>query len=353
MSERDERQRTPAGRADAVERYLEDPAAPPAEEVAALERALAPLRYRERPIELPARRRPARPLAWAAAVALVVLGLSAFGHWVWSWPEGKAWAVLEGPVRSFPVGETLRLQRGEALVLRVARIGWMRVEGAAELELVSTTSNRHRLAVGEGTLRTGLWAPPGSLAIETPAGVVRDLGCAFLLGTDGATTRVDVTSGWVQLENSWGSSLVPAGASSSMVSTRIPSVPVFRDAAPRFRTAVEAADLARDGPTLESALDHARPRDVFTLLTLSLRRPELRDVLLQRAAELSPPPSADLLERALAGERQPVWTWIDDLPLPPPKRWVPNWRDWWPPAKAGAAHLVRAGPSPGETSGGR
>ncbi len=135
-----------------------------------------------------------------------------------------------------------------------------------------------------------------------------------------------VTSGWVMLENAWGESLVPAGASGRMARGRVPSVPVFRDADPRFREAVEALE-AGSAEAAASVVATARPRDTATLLMLAAREPEARGSLVARAAELAPPSSRDLVAGARRGDRQAIWAWIDELPLPPPKSWGTNWRD--------------------------
>jgi hypothetical protein len=198
------------------------------------------------------------------------------------------------------------------------------------VRLLTTGSRRHRLALDRGTLVTGVWAPPGTLRIVTPAGEVIDLGCVFRLRVEGETTTVDVLSGWVQLENAWGETVLPAGSRGSMSVGGRPSVPVFRDADPGFRAAVDDVETGGDAAALATVIAAARPRDALTLLTLSLRRPEARAPLLHRAAELAPPPSPDLLERALRGDDHAVWAWADGLPLPPVKRWLPNWRDRWP-----------------------
>ena len=314
-----------------TERFLWDPGAPPTDELVAIEGALAPLRHRARSMDWPEvpRRRPVGRWLAAAALALV-LGGAAVAAWLWSWPTGKAWPVLQGPAAVLLPGEPVRVGEGESLAVRVARIGWMRVEGDAQLRLVSTASNRHRVALEEGSLRAGIWAPPGSFGILTPAGRVLDLGCEFSLQIEGGRAEVGVVSGWVQLENGAGESIVPAGARASMRAGEIPSVPVYDDSDPRFRLAVRSLEAGRDPSSLREILSAARPRDVYTLLVLATREPDAREPLLRRAAELHAPPSADLFGRALTGDRQATWTWIDDLPLPPPKRWLPNWRDWWP-----------------------
>lgn len=326
------------GREERVDRYLFDPRETPVGEVVAMERALAPLRHRPTPLPRPAPRRRAPRLRWlAAAAALVPVALAGAGAWLWSWPAGKGWEVVEGPAETLPVGAALALPPRESLLVRVARIGWMRVEGGSDLTLLATSSNRHRLTLREGALHVGVWAPPGSVRVRTPAGEVADLGCEFLLEVRGGATSVEVTSGWVQLENAWGESIVPAGASSRMTAERLPSVPVYRDADPSFQAAVRALERDGGGAAVDAVVTTARPRDVLTLLVLAARGGEGRETLVARAAELAPPSRGELADDALRGDRRAIWDWIGELPLPPPKRWLPNWRDRRP--GPGAEHL--------------
>jgi hypothetical protein len=321
-----------------LEEYLFDPAATPEESVADLERMLRPLRYvpRQQELFLPARKRSverswrpraAAALAVAAALLLIVVGLRA---WIWSWPEGRPWKVVvpgAGEQQYLAEGEFLRVGT-DAAIVRIARIGRMHVAPDSDVRLLSTRANRHRLAVERGNLSIGVWAPPFSVAIQTPAGMVFDMGCAFDLSVDGETAAVEVTSGWVQLENSSGEVLVPQGAASRMVKGSLASVPIFVDAREDFQAAVRRVDEGSESPEdLEAIRTSARMRDVYTLLFLAERTRFGRETLLDRAAELAPPPSADVRARAVTGDRRALWEWARPLELPPPKGWVRNWRD--------------------------
>jgi hypothetical protein len=321
-----------------LDQYLFDPAASPVKSVADLERVLRPLRYvpGQQKLVLPARKRTsgrswrrgaAVALAVAAALFLIVVGLRA---WIWNWPEGRPWKVVVpgGDEQQYLAeGEFLRVG-DDAAVVRIARIGRMRVAPDSEVQLLATRGNRHWLAVERGSLSIGIWAPPFSVAIRTPAGMVYDMGCAFDLSVDGETTAVEVTSGWVQLENSAGEVLVPEGAASRMVKGDRASVPVFLDAREEFRAAVQRVEKGEGTPAdLEVIRTSARLRDVYTILFLAERTPFGRATLLERAAELAPPPSPDVRARAATGDRRALWEWAGTLELPPPKGWVRNWRD--------------------------
>src|SRR5207342_2667869 len=102
-----------------------------------------------------------------------------------------------------------------------------------------------------------------------------DLGCVFSLTVDAdGVAHVRVETGWVQLENKFGETLVPAGASSAMTSDAPPVVPVYDDATAAFRDAVRLIEIGGT-PKIDFALTlidrDARARDVPTLLLLALR----------------------------------------------------------------------------------
>lgn len=229
-------------------------------------------------------------------------------------------------MKSLHVGRTVLVKDKESLLVEVARIGWMRIGGKSALTLLSTHSNRHRLRMTEGTIRVSVWAPPGSVAVATPAGDVIDLGCEFILRVNRETSQVDVLSGWVQLNNPMGESLVPAGASSEMSAYARPGVPVYRDASPEFRAAVRALETGHSPASVDTIVQTARYRDVLTLLILAARDVE-RDRVLDRAAELAPARSAETMREARDGDTDAIWKWMGELPLPPVKSWRRNWRD--------------------------
>jgi hypothetical protein len=134
------------------------------------------------------------------------------------------------------------------------------------------------------------------------------------------------------MENDRGESLVPAGASSVMTAAARPGVPVFDDASPVFISTVRAAERTADeGMALalvEQVSREARPRDVLTLLMLAnTSRASLKRPLLERAAQLIPPPAGTSVEGILAGDRNQLWRWSGTLDLPPAKNWWRNWRD--------------------------
>jgi FecR protein len=337
------------------ERYLWDPDAPPDPEVRAIEARLASARFDpgRYPLALPplASRGVVRPSNWlrprvrtvvalaAAAVALVAIGLGAYWSWRWSWTAGAAWAAeIENATEkkaiktALAVGRPLELTEKSSARVDIARIGTMSVSPGSALTLAETTSTRHRVQLDRGSVSVRIWAPPGMFAFRTPAGTVRDLGCVFDLAVDAnGTARVRVDTGWVQLDNDFGESLVPAGTVAEMRRLTRPSVPIYRDASDLFAAAVRAAEDGGEAVQrreLDTILRTARHRDVLTLLRLVNTFPaDTRRTVLDRAVQLWPPPAGVSVEAILGGDRNQLWKWQNALDLPPVKSWWRNWKD--------------------------
>jgi hypothetical protein len=317
--------------------YLWDRSGPIDPDVAALEQSLGALKFdpARRPLRLPARRG-LRATAWLAlaAAAVVAAGAGAF-WWRLQWPDDRAWRLSTTTsgieqVGTLAVGQTIDLGNATEASLSIARLGTARVHAGSAVRLRATSSRRHTLQLTKGTIDVSVWAPPSRVTIGTPAGTVIDLGCVFSITVDAAgVAHVRVDTGWVQLENKFGETLVPAGASSDMMPDVPPVVPVYDDATAQFRDAVRLIEIGGT-PKIDFALSlidrDARARDVPTLLLLALRSPQMpREALLARAALLVPPPAPvgktlDLTDAA-------IWRWFDTLPLPPAKAWWLNWKD--------------------------
>lgn len=329
---------------DRLDTCLWDPTAPPDESVRRIELQLAPARFDPASKPLPhatARRASQRTTGrrWlrglAAAAAVLIVAGAALAAWRWTWPEGRAWTVAAGAPSTpdaLPVGTSFTAPESGTALVHIARIGTMRVDGGSILTLRSTRSNHHRVVLEEGAVRVRVWAPPFSVAFHTPAGDVFDMGCEFDLTVEGGSSHVRVTSGWVQLDNDFGESVVPAGASSTMQQDRRPGVAVFNDAPDGFLEAVRRLEDG-DGP-VEMIAASARPRDVLTLLQLAQRDSVGAERFARRAFELAPPPDPADLERVIAGDRAALDRWMKSLPLPSPKSgWWRNWRDALPIAR--------------------
>jgi hypothetical protein len=320
--------------------YLWDPSADGGvdPDVQALEKQLAPLRFDPvaRPLVLNRSRRAVhRPaMRWlafaAAAVVVLAAGSWGFSQWRWTWPSGKAWAFSTRPASApaeLAIGTPLSLPSADGAVVNVARIGTMQIDGGSRLALRSTQGRRHRLSMDTGRISVRVWAPPGSVAIQTPAGEVIDLGCEFELDVDASSSRVRVLSGWVQLENGIGESLIPAGASGEMTRSRLPGVPVFDSADPRFKDAVRRYEVTADVAMVDEIVATARVGDVLTLIHLVARGTAGADRIAARGAELWPLPDGVTVGGIIRGDRNGLWRWRDTLPLPPAKGWLRNWRD--------------------------
>lgn len=313
--------------------YLWDPASPADPDVAAFEDQLGALRFEpaRRPVVLP---RPARTwrrpiIALAIAASLLLASGAALWNWRWSWPNARPWTLATGTSkRAFEVGRGITLAPGDRGVANIGRIGTMRVGGGTSIELRATSGRRHRLRMTAGDIYVRVWAPPGSVVVETPAGEVIDMGCEFVLTVNGDTTSVRVLSGWVQLENADDEVQIPAGASSLMSTAGPPGAPVYDDATAPFREAIRSFERDGGDAALAEALRLARVRDVYTLLRVADKHPRVAEVILRRASQLSPPPEDVTIGRILRGDRETLWRWAGSLPLPPPKsKWWLNWRD--------------------------
>jgi len=169
-------------------------------------------------------------------------------------------------------------------------------------------------------------------AFRTPSGTIRDLGCIFNVSVDAnGTSRVRVDTGWVQMDNAFGESLVPAGAGAEMRRLARPGVPIYTDTSSDFAAAVRAAQDGGDAGErreLDTILHTDRRRDVLTLLMLANVSPvEIKRALLARAAQLWSPPPGVSVDAIVSGNRDQLWQWHGSLDLPPVKSWWRNWRD--------------------------
>lgn len=337
------------------ERYLWEREGPADPRVAALERALAPLRFAAREVDPRAweTRRPAGPrrvrralggVALAAALSLAAIGL--LYQWRFRWPEGAAWTVATsagapridgarvGGRARLGAGSVLETSGGDAVRIAVARIGRLDVEPGSRLRLVATGGGRHRLALEHGAIAARLWAPPHSFGVTTAASAVYDLGCAFRLAVDDAGAgTLAVTSGWVEIEEGRRETLVPAGATARLYRDG-PGSPTYATASPDFLRAVAAVDeplLVRGVPPPEALarlLTLARPADALTVFHLLTRVPRSQQpAVFERLATLLPPPAGVTRAGVLAGDPVEIDRWWRALGLAPVKRWWVHWRD--------------------------
>lgn len=340
------------------------------DDVARLERQLSVHRWRDTPLR-PALRatapRRSRPrVRWAVAAALAMLAVGLYGGYEhrMRWPTGQAWQVASvgGAVRvdGVPAGARAMLEAGSVLEtgkgaharVRVARIGEMVLGEGARLRLVETRSGRHRTQLEHGRLWTRIWAPPGSFGIATPAGDVFDLGCEFVLdaGPQGSGS-LTVRSGWVQVDTPWREVLVPQGARVDFARGGRPGIPYDQDASAVFVAALHAIDTdpsqqAPASAVLASLIEHARPQDAISLLSLLQAHPALADgPVFDRLSALLPADARVTRAGIRASGASALSPWWDALPYPRIKRWWMQWPDVFD-ARADADALLRQKPAP-------
>lgn len=294
--------------------YLLDPAAAPDPEVAGLERALAPLRWREAPL------RPSPRRWWGSWLAAAATLLAAAGAWAW-WRDGSL--RPDAPGRTFVTGEVEQ-------TIRLGDLAEITLKPGSELAFLHWRVDQARFALVRGGLAARVEPPPkvqrGFFVVDTPRGSVVDQGCRYTLDllADG-TAHVAVTEGAVTFALGERVAFVPAGASIE-VGPLGPRTPCFDDAAPELAAAIrefdllaaKGADLGPRADALKRVLAAARaPRDSLVLWHL-LRDPE---PMLRQAAE------AHLLD--LVGPPFPAKQSTFD-----PEQWLPFLRlGCWQPAK--------------------
>jgi hypothetical protein len=339
-----------------INQYLWDGTGDPDAVVTQLENSLRVFRFAATPLQAEtscaitsptARRKYLRWLvpigATIAACALLIFSLSV---WRLRWSANSPWSIATvqgtpkingtaiGSRGQLAVGEVLETDANSSADVRVARIGVMRVEPGSRVELISTRSGKHRIALRRGTISAQLWAPPWSLEMVTPSAMAFDLGCKFTLevSADGSGV-MRVSSGWVELESNDLQTLVPAGAVANMREGYAPGSPYFEDATEEFKAAVQdlnfgAVDSAHRERALKVVVNEARAKDVVTLFNLFARAGVYeREMLYARAAALDPPPPGTTREGILEGDEVMMNRWWQTLGLGDAKKWWIHWED--------------------------
>jgi ferric-dicitrate binding protein FerR (iron transport regulator) len=338
-----------------IQDYLWDKSGTPDQEIERLESLLAQFRSVQQPAwihePLPGRaeRRPVKRL-WLSAVfalaALVLVSVAIAIHASFEWRPGDPWKVvaLDGAPQignslvkdraQFSVGQILVTDAASRARIRVAGRGVVDVEPGSRVRLIATHAKRHQIALDYGTISARMWAPPFSLAVDTPSASLFDLGCAFTLHVEsGGYGIVQVTSGWVEFETPLRSVMIPAGAEAVTRPELGPGTPYFSDAAPTFKTAVSTFDSHPDNDgaraaALASILADARPHDALTLLTLFSRLPPpQRAMVLDRLDAFDQIPDGYSREDVLNLRTDAMDAYWKELHLGSPKSWLMNWKD--------------------------
>jgi len=206
------------------------------------------------------------------------------------WRVTDASGVAIVPHALLRAGDVIRTERG-SVRLQSPGVGTIDVGANTTVRLVETRRDRHRLALASGTIHAKTTSLPGVFVIDTPRARAIDLGCEYRLTiAPGGGGELRVIAGWVELAHGYGQSLVPAGASALITTEGELTVPVFDDAAPRFRAAVRDFARTHDMATIVS---YARTRDALTLLNLfRIAAPEERLLLYDRLNQLVPAPAS-------------------------------------------------------------
>jgi hypothetical protein len=279
--------------------YLLDPNTAPDPQVQALERALAPLRWREVPLreEEPGKRRPVqhprRLWPWLLAAELLGVTLLVVAT------SGERGLHRDAAARSFVAkAEPLRIPLGE--------LAEITLRPGSEVKFVHWRSDQALFQLTRGGLEARVAPPPavpiGFFCVGTPRGLVVDQGCKYELTLhDDGHVYVRVTEGAVTFEAGERRAFVPAGAEVT-VSAEGVHTPMFSDVSIELRKSVREYDAARSSGTdyerramtIKQVLAAARsPRD--TLVVWHLLRdpePEFRKIAEAHLRSLvEPPPS--------------------------------------------------------------
>lgn len=222
---------------------LFDPTLPPDPELAALERALLPLRWQPRPFEpalLPPPRSP-RLRPWLALAALLLVGVAV----AWWWLPAMVPLQPDGAPRQFTAVE-------QPLTIPLGDLAEITLRPGSTLRFEHWRPAEARFALLRGSLEVRVQPPPkvapGFFVVDTPLGRVVDMGCRYTLELrDDGSARAVVTEGAVAFVRGERTVFVPVGAA---VEVRADGVrtPLFGDASEELMKAVVEYDLALTAP---------------------------------------------------------------------------------------------------------
>ena len=333
--------------------YLWDGTGVSDDEVARLERVLAPLRSRAPLAPLPDRpvlaARPVsrimRVLIGLTAAAAIVLAAGA--AWFTHGQRRAGWAVetlagtpvVDGRVlgSSGRLGVGKWLETGESAKARVSvgQIGRVDVDPNTRVQLVESRGREHRMSLQQGTIHAQIWAPPKFFFVNTPSAVATDLGCAYTLNVDETGAGlVRVTHGWVGFDFNGRESFIPEGAVCATRPGVGPGTPHYDDAPVGYGEALDlldfgSADALRRADALDRVLTSSRRRDALTLWHLLTRgsRDE-RTKVFGRMSVLVPPPRGVTEDAVLRGDKRATDRWWNELGLESASWWRIWIKEW-------------------------
>lgn len=222
---------------------------PAAAELAALERALAPLRWSgapapERVLAVAPRRGPGRWWWLAAAAAALLLAWLAVG----------TWSVDGDPLRPGDAGRSFVAEAGP-LPIALGALATVTLAEGGELELLHWRDDEARFRLLRGRIQADVAEPPmvpaGFFAVEVPvelpgggrgAVTIVDRGCRFEVSADRAgQVAVTVQQGTVSVAIGRREAWLPAGSATRVVDGFV-ETPLFADASRDLQQMVRIYD---------------------------------------------------------------------------------------------------------------
>ncbi len=271
------------------------------------------------------------PVALAAGLGAIVLGVAGGSYWQFAAPS--AWTVANTTTALDTAWTDVR---GDTLRVTVGRIGEVALAPGARARVQRGAWNEHRLELASGAMRAVIAAPPRLFFVQTPTALATDLGCAYELSVlpDGSTS-LRVTAGWVELARDDARSIVPAGLMATVAADGQPSVPADPALSEPARAALRrlsgaagaqlpAAPLSADARDADfamlfaalDALDASRPANIrrqtsgITLWHLLQRVPTAERARVHAALiKRAPAPEGVSREGILALDRQMLDRW--------------------------------------------
>jgi hypothetical protein len=212
-----------------------------------------------------------------------------------------------------PVGGQLDTGTHEA-ALTIADIGNAHLGAGTQVRLERTDSERHQLALEHGRMHAKVKARPRLFAVTTKHADVVDLGCEYDIAIDDTGAgSLHVSSGLVELATKRGALVTVAeGCDARILTGNRPGLPVCAATTPAVRNAVQAYD-AGDPAAFDAILTAAQREDAITLLALAAVDDGRRRAALERLAEISPPPDADIDVDSVLANPDHLATWRTDI----------------------------------------
>jgi hypothetical protein len=259
-------------------------------------------------------------LAAAAAVAAVSVGINLY----LSQPSWDV-VILQGSpvVAERRVEGEAKLRRGEWLEtdessrarLDIGVIGHVEVAPRTAIQIRSTESTDHRIALARGTIEASIFAPPRLFFVETPSATAIDLGCVYSLSVDSSgTSLLHVKAGYVELADGGRVSVVPAGWMCLARPERGPGTAFSAAAPPRLRDALRRYDF--EAGSLDEVLANTGPGDGVTLWQLYEKATSAdRERIYDRLTLLVEPPKGVTREGILSSNPAMITAWQEQLGL--------------------------------------